>query len=456
MNKILLGIGIIATVLLSVACSNNEEVEKANQLRLEGKLDEAAELYTKAAEDGNAYAMWCLWRAYNNGEGVEFNPQKGMEWLQKAAENDCEEAQMDLARSYLYGWDVPVDSIKAKKMINKLVESSKNPYVIVRYACFYWDGEEGFIEKNRDKALEILESITDKEHPEYLFIMGYVYYYGKESNDADDIKGIEYWEKAFNKGRISAAVQISDAYLDGSANIKPDIDKKVEWLKKGMNYNSAVCMRGLGYIYLSEDSVFVKYHNPEQGLTLLRKAVKFGDARACNLLGWRYESGSNVNVDYKEAFEMYKKADEYGSGEGSYNLGRCYMSGIGCEKDFDKAEECFIRAADREYPDAAFWLAQFYETGVFDFSNIEKFNKYNELGAKLGHKDCQFQLAINYYYGYNNYPVDYFKSFEYAKKAADQDMKPAIEHIVMCYENGTGCAKDLQKAQEYREKLKGL
>ena len=46
--------------------SCQSEIEQADSLRLQNKFDEAAKLYQKLSDEGNAYAMWRLSIAYSN------------------------------------------------------------------------------------------------------------------------------------------------------------------------------------------------------------------------------------------------------------------------------------------------------------------------------------------------------------------------------------------------------
>ena len=63
---------LLVIAILFVLSSCQSDVEHADSLRLENKFDEAAQLYQKAADEGDAYAMWRLSNAYANGDGVDF------------------------------------------------------------------------------------------------------------------------------------------------------------------------------------------------------------------------------------------------------------------------------------------------------------------------------------------------------------------------------------------------
>ncbi|MDO1935179.1 tetratricopeptide repeat protein, partial [Escherichia coli] len=54
----------------------------------------------KSAEGGNAASQYQLGVKYENGEGVEQDAQKALEWYIKAAEQGHAEAQLNLALMY--------------------------------------------------------------------------------------------------------------------------------------------------------------------------------------------------------------------------------------------------------------------------------------------------------------------------------------------------------------------
>ena len=56
--------------------------------------------YTKAAKQGDAVAQYNLGVCYDDGEGVEQDKQKAVEWYTKAAEQGLAEAQCDLGLCY--------------------------------------------------------------------------------------------------------------------------------------------------------------------------------------------------------------------------------------------------------------------------------------------------------------------------------------------------------------------
>lgn len=440
---------VVATFLSS--CTNY--CKKADQLRMEYKYDEAVKLYQKAADGGDAYAMWRLARAYGLGQGVEFNPEKALELLNKSSEKGCEEAIIDLGRAYIYGfYGNPVDTIKGVEMIKAVVADSKNPYVLVRYAFCFLNGK--CFGKNDERAFEILESINDKENSFYLLTMGEVYLYGINGVEANSEKASVFLEKAFQKGEGNAAADLGSMFLIGN-NSKKDINKGIEWLKKGVGIGDTECMYKLARVYNSTDSLYKNFNNPKEAHSLLEKAAKCGNAAACVDLGYWYLNEDNVENDDAKAFEYFKLADKYGSTEGSRQLGQCYWNGWGCDKNVKEGEKYWTKAALEGDAKAAYWLADGYADGTLMW-NEEMYKKYIEQAASQGYGLALYFLGSNYYYGRYGYPKDRYRAFVYTKKGADLDSPECCNILSLFYKGGIGCKKDMAKSREYQEKYRSL
>lgn len=441
---------VVATFLSS--CTNY--CKKADQLRMEYKYDEAVKLYQKAADGGDAYAIWRLADAYANGLGVEFNQEKALELFKKSAEQDCEEAIIDLGTVYLYGiFNVPVDTVKGADLVNKIAEKSQNPYVLYRYAYLYLDGIENYFDKDHQKAVEIMERIKDKENPYYLLLKGEMYAWGTESITQDVSKARPLLEKAFSNGLDGAAYVMAATYMNQKD--KDGIRRAIEWLKKGANVGNTRCMYYLATIYSSDDPEMQSYHNSKEAHSLLEKAAKCGNAAACVDLGSWYLDEDNVENDDAKAFEYFKLADKYGSTEGSRKLGQCYWNGWGCDKNVKEAEKYWTKAALEGDAMASYFLALRYTDGTFLW-NEGNYKKYLELAAAKGYDFALFDLGTNYREGIFGYPKDKQISFSYLKKGADLGCAHCCDMLSIYYKAGIGCSKDKKKSEEYAKKAKEL
>jgi hypothetical protein len=74
---------------------------------------QAADLYRRAAEQGNASAQFNLGLLYDNGEGVDKDYAQAAAWYRKAAEQGVARAQFNLGAMYAKGDGVPVNFVEA-------------------------------------------------------------------------------------------------------------------------------------------------------------------------------------------------------------------------------------------------------------------------------------------------------------------------------------------------------
>ena len=431
--------------------SSQSYSEKADKLCLENKFDEATALYQKAADNNDAYGMWCLSKAYGNGDGIEFSLEKALEWLQKAADNGCEEALADLAFAHLLGsYNLPVDTLKGVELIKQLLQTSSNPYALSRCAMTYIFGYGKSFEKDCNEAYKVLQKVTDKENPTYNQAMGLVYWNGSSSIDVDVEKAIEYFKKAYELGNGYAAYCIGVLYSKGKL-LPKDYKKAIEWFNKGVEKNSTSSMTGLSRIYETINPDTKDFHDDNKAYNLLKKAMSHGDGDAYCLLGYWYTVGNYFEKDDQKAFELYKKAAELGSTDGMVNVGVDYLTGRGTAKDIDAAEKMWIKAAERGNAEAAWRLSLSYSDGTFKW-NTEKIVFYLNKAAALDHPAACYKLSDCYLKGIEGYPKDMFQAFIYMKKAADLGHVDACAKLAYMYYNGIGCEKNIELAKEYKAK----
>lgn len=450
MKKSIIYLALITIVTL-MSCQTDSE--KADRLRLKNKFDEAAELYQKAADEGDAYAKWRLANAYGNGDGVDWDEDKAVELLKQSAQDGCEEAKCDLAYAYMFDWyNIGKDTDKGKKILDDLIQTSKNSYVLARYASLLYYGCDSY-EEDKEKALRVLNKIEDKNNPFYLSKMGEIYLYGTDKIEIDAEKAIEYLTMAFNKGRRYCAHVIQSIYASGYGSVKADKVKQLEWLNRGIESNEDECMCTMALLCISEDSAYQDLHNPQRAVELLKKASRHGNGRAYFILGNWYYYGEYLPKDDKKAFENWEKGAYFKNDNATGNLASAYIEGIGCEKDEKKGIEIYKQAVENGSGFSASKLFYFYQFGKYGVEKDKDLAKeYLLKAAELGDSWGCFQLGLQYYIGNDLFDKNESQAFVYTKKAADMGLIDACQTLAYFYENGIGVEKDPQKAKEYKEK----
>lgn len=440
-------------IFLFVSC---DDVKKANALKEENKFEEAFKLYKKAADNGDAYAHFCVASAYSYGDGVDVDTLLFKQYLEKAAKGGCEEAIFERAMNIFYGkLGYSKNEDEAIKIVSKLVKNTNNAYVLSGYAreLLY---EKDMFDQDKNKALSILKKIEDKDSPQYNYVMGQVYCEGAGDEEINYKKAIECFEKAYKRGHKNSALFLGDLYFNGTDEIEKNHSKSIEWYKKGSERNLSSCMISLAQIYLSEDSTLQKFHNPQKGIELVNKAMKHLDGEAYTLMGALYQDGKYVEKNDKKALELFKKATDLKSSSGAFNLGLIYMEGIGCDKNYQKGVKAWEKAVEFGDGSAANNLYCYYYGTAYDMKKKDKQKAKNYLmkGAELGDAFAQKNLAWLYFNGSDIIKKNENQGFIYAKLAADQGQADACEMVADCYERGIGTNRDPKKAEEYRNKLK--
>ena len=442
---------LFVAVLLLMSCKTDSE--KADRLRLENKFDEAAELYQKAADNGDAYAMWRLSNAYENGDGVDWDLAKAMELLKKSAQAGCEETKCDLALAYMFNWyNIGKDEEKGKEMLEKLVKTTNNSTVLSQYADLLFFGE-GPYEEDQEKAMRILKKVEDKDNPYYLDLMGCIYYLGTEKVEIDAVKAIDYFTKAFENGRKYSAYRLQSIFKTGYGEIKADKVKQIEWLNRGIESNVTDCMVDMALLCRSDESEYKDIHNPQKSIVLFKKAARHGSGKAYFNLGCLHYEGKYLPKDDRKAFENWEKALELNYFEAASNLAYAYIEGVGCEKSLEKGILLYTVAAENGSGFSANRLFYCYWTGTWGVKkNNDLAKKYLLRAAELDDPWGCYNLGIQYYKGNDLVNQDYDQSFVYIKKAADLGLVDACNNLAYLYENGIGVNKNPQKAKEYRDK----
>lgn len=166
----------------------------------------------------------------------------------------------------------------------------------------------------------------------------------------------------------------------------------------------------------------------------LEEYARQGNPTAQNALGIVYKRGLGVEKDDAKSIYWFQKAVEKDFANAQVNLGEAYLSGRGVDKDPAKAAELFQQASLQDNQAGMFNLATLYIKG---------------LGV----------------------PRDFVKAFQYAEKAANTVAKTDIVtdngahqspgmvvtakaqgFLALCYRDGIGTAKDIDKSMEYLKK----
>ena len=403
----------------------------------------------KAAEQGDAAAQNRLGYRYTMGNGVAKDDKEAVKWYRKAAEQGYAPAQNSLGFSYLKG---------------------------------------NGVEKNAAEAVKWFRKAAEQGYAKAQCQLGFCYARGKGVT-RDTEEALKWLRKAAEQGDGAACCEMGEIYRRGLGRQK-DANKATEWYRKGAAVGDSGCITSLGfrYFYGNSDST-PKDH--KKALELFQKSIEI-DRRpwAYDGAGLVYYYGETGKPDYKKAVEMFSKASSMGVYEADYYLGVCYKMGRGVAMDQVEAVKWFEKAANRGSVDAYYEVGEAHRKGVGKKKDMNKSVEWYRKGVELGHSGCTMSLGFRYLYGESDLTPkdpkkalelfqksididdrpwayygaglayfhgidgkpDYEKAVEMLKKASDRGVVCANYNLGVCYENGNGVEKDINKATALYEK----
>jgi len=145
---------IISILLLSSLVYAGLVNDGLNALKHEN-YKEAAKLWRKAANQGNAVAQYDLGLMYDYGKGVKQNYFKAVKWYRKATNQGAARAQYNLGNMYNYGKGVKQNYVKAVKWYRKAAVARAQYNLSLMYGLGHG------VKQNFVKAKELLGKACD-------------------------------------------------------------------------------------------------------------------------------------------------------------------------------------------------------------------------------------------------------------------------------------------------------
>lgn len=146
------------------------------------------------------------------------NERKNEEDKSLAMQGDVE-AQLRLGNSYLYGYDVPKDAVKAARWFEAAAENG-NAEAQYELASMYGSYSSG-LDVDLDKSMEWYRRSASQGYEYSQLALAYAYSLGYNSNnDTDYVKAAEWATKAALQGNERAQRFIASCYMRGEGVIQ--------------------------------------------------------------------------------------------------------------------------------------------------------------------------------------------------------------------------------------------
>ena len=387
----------------------------------------AYEQIRKAADEGNAIALYMMAAYFSKGYGVQpINEQKAIAYFKKSYEAGYPVAGYDVASSLPDG-SPEQDEIRNNAKDNILELANEGDACAQNNLGLMYQNGRG-VEQSDEKAVEWFLKAAEQGDADAQYELGVMYEHGDGVEKSYE-KAAEWYLKAAEQEFPSAQNDLGRMYEKG-LGIEQSYEKALEWYLKAAEQRNADAQCKLGVMY--ENGTGVE-RSDEKALEWYLEAAKQGDARAQYHLGNMYAKGTGVEPSDAKALEWVLKAAEQGDADAQCKLGRMYETGTGVEQSYAKAAELVLKAAEQGHAIAQYNLGTMYFNGTGIKQSYENAAEWYLKAAEQGLAVAQYNLGWMYEFGHGVEP-SYEEAVEWYLKAAEQGLAVAQYGLGFMYQ----------------------
>lgn len=361
-----------ATIFLRTRLMWAAHKAESPEQRLHYKI-EANKLLQTAADQGDAGAQFQMGRMYEDGDGVPVNADLAFQYYELSAKRGYRKAQNNLGRCYSLGLGTSIDLKKA----------------------VYW-----FLQA------------ANQGNPKAQLNMGYHYQNGRGVD-----RNMEEAGRWFEK-----AIQTCNLHLNNGLTA-PEFHEN--------DFRDTLSEAYRAFEDLNAQRICYELRNLPDGSrkrTLIKETIKNAEAGnwpAQFELGLMYDTGGDLETDYKKALYWYTMAANNGSAGAMHNIGTLYLRGEGVGQSYELAYQWFMRAIKANCFKHSFaavgWM---YENGYYVSQSYEEAAKWYEKGAAQEQYEALCSLGHLYEAG-KGVERNYKKAVELYESSAKQGYRPA-------------------------------
>ncbi|CAO3675937.1 unnamed protein product [Rhizopus stolonifer] len=441
----------------------------------------AFEYFTRAAHDYEpinesvattvAEAQCRLARMLFQGQGVQQDSKKAMDYLMKSADNHNRYAQFLVGVHYECGLEIPQDLGRAKEYYEK---SAQQGFADAQAAL----GNRWVVEEDYEQGLHWLEKSVQKGNSRAHVQLAMMYDKGM-GVEQDNKKALAHYKTAADKKNRAAQYLLGLVYYFGRLGKERDMNEATGLIRKAASAGYPYAQRVLGQFYQQQK-------NEREAIRWFKRAAINKDMIALDLLGRCHQHGMGVEVDLEKALAYYSKAAERKDSRHVYYAKMdqaLLLQHMGRHADAFAVHSDILAHADPErdreptelaklslgryhlrsdiqgiphnpalsfqlwtelvesthHPDAFYWLGSCYDEGIPGVCEIDRVKAFLlfTTAAELGDPDSMFTVAgmLSNYLIPHKGPAD---AFPWYQKAALQGHARAMYALGLCYHKGIG------------------
>ncbi len=297
--------------------------------------------------------------------------------------------------------------------------------------------------KSSKLVVELLSSPLLQNIPYANYLLALEYLSSKDPAESKAITAAKLLQQAANAIVPEACILLAKYYLSGENKAIPkDVSTGLYYLDKLMKLHYPPAFNALAECYLQGKGVPKDLAKARDSVLKLEKLQKKLDPSSVQLLSdiamAYYKIGNTAS--YKQAFDLWQITAKQDHAESHIHLYGMYYHGRGVAKDIQKGvQQHLMRAADLNHPEAFYYLGRNYDNSFGKIPGFEKNQKlavkYHEKGVALKHGPSFFGLALCYANG-NGVSKNLNKAVELLKKGSDLNDVESKEKLASCYKTG--------------------
>lgn len=370
---------------------------------------------------GDPKSEFALGNEYFYGtETRKANPVLAAHWFRKAAD-EIPEAMYNYGFCLENGHGVDRDPVAAAECYRKAAEKKCEP-AEYKYALVLLNGVEF-------RTVEEGSRFKDADIPA-----------------RDPEKGRKMIRALADRGYLPAQVELAAILIARPADVSAkDAEEAFRLVSKAVKNPDAPprAWRVLADCYFSGLGTVP---DGKKMIEALETAASKGNLEAYSRMGYCYEFGINVKADQKKAFAYYERAAKAGFPAAMLKYGDMIAAGEVDGKGTDEALVWIKKSAVADCPEALYRLGTWNLHGIGGDKDPELAAELFSRGAQLEHPACQYELGMLFLQKDGPIARDDKAAFFWFNRAASKGSAPAQRQLAVCYENGTGCDIDLEKA----------
>lgn len=239
----------------------------------------AMEYYKIAADKGDAHAIYSLAYCYLFGLEGDANHQKGIELMKIAAENDIAVANEHMGWIYFRKRFAPVDYEKSFMYMKRAADLG-DAIAQTHVAQAYENGMWGAPEENWSLSKKYYEMALEQDHDHAQWAVGENYLGGYHGFPLNEVKAVDYFKKGAINGSHRAQLSLALCYYNGKGT-QQNMTECVRWLKASSEQGNAEAQWRLGYFMLEGIGT---PKDVTRGKQWVEKAAAQGDEIALEML----------------------------------------------------------------------------------------------------------------------------------------------------------------------------